>query len=487
MWKQLRELREREMSIFGIDFGTTNSAAVKLAEHAAPEKYGDEVGGPSPSIVAIDKATGDAVGGRTVWENRERYIESGNYHVVQSVKWELDSDKVWTTEQRSWTPIDVASFVLRQLSARAELLGLEPIRRAAITIPVDFPSRARTSLRAAAEQAGIDVNTFVTESTAGFMRYLPQLGHCRYVAVFDWGGGTLDISILEIKDRRVLELSTDVMDIAGDAIDLDLARAIHSKIMDQRGNSFPFESMSAKDRDNLRTKCERAKCDLSRMAQTNVLLTAYDGQPLHFAVHRDWFESVIGAHVDLAVELLSKCIERSRLSFDSIDRLLVIGGSSKLRLLHAKLREDTRFAAAVYFADDAEWDVAHGAAIVDQSPGAYEIAESIGVILSDNTFYEIVRAGDRVYKAPRQTSLSLVEDARQANIILAKRGGGLAVSSERILEFGVDTLGFDLEPIELSYTITNDLIFKIWGRSAVIGHSGSQGHEYGKLRFAYQL
>ena len=74
------------MPFFGIDFGTTNSCTIKLAEHASPEHYGDEFGAPLPSIVAIDRATGDAIGGREVWEGRERYIDSGQYHVIQSVK-----------------------------------------------------------------------------------------------------------------------------------------------------------------------------------------------------------------------------------------------------------------------------------------------------------------------------------------------------------------------------------------------------------------
>src|ERR1022692_1145852 len=113
------------MSIFGIDFGTTNSAAVKLAEHADPQYYGDEFGAPYPSIVAIDRATGEAVGGRKVWEGRERYIDSGQYHVIQSVKWKLGKEQVWATEQRTWTPQDVTSFIHKQLSDRALTLGLE--------------------------------------------------------------------------------------------------------------------------------------------------------------------------------------------------------------------------------------------------------------------------------------------------------------------------------------------------------------------------
>jgi molecular chaperone DnaK len=475
------------MSIFGIDFGTTNSGAVKLAEHATAERYGDEVGGPYPSIVAIDRATGEAVGGRMVWENRERYLDSGQHHVIQSVKWKLGTDQVWQTEERVWTPQDVASFILGALSSRAVKLGLDSIKRAAITIPVAFPPAARVDLRRAAERAGIEVSTFVTESTAAFMRYLPQLQHCHYVAVFDWGGGTLDISVLEIRDKTVFEVATEGMEIAGDEIDLDLSRAIHARIMEQRQQSILYESMSPADRDNLRTKCERAKCQLSQVDRTDVLLTSYGGSPLHFAVEKAWFDSLVTPHVDLAIELLTKAIEKCRLSFELIDRILVIGGSSKIRLLQDKLRRDVRFSAALQISEDAEWDVAHGAAVVEGAAGGYETAESIGVILSDNSFYEIISPGERVYYAPRELVLSLVEDSRQANIVVEKKSVHGSDRSERILAFGIDTLGFDLEELRLTYNITQDLILTFRAVSAARAQRDAVSKEYGKLRFAYHI
>jgi molecular chaperone DnaK len=475
------------MSFFGIDFGTTNSGAVKLAEHAEAQHYGDEFGEPLPSIVAIDRATGVAIGGRKVWEARERYIDSGQYHIVQSVKWKLGKDQVWVTEQRTWSPREVTSFILTQLSDRAAALGIDRIDRAAITIPVDFPASSRTELRLAAEAADIELSTFVTESTAAFMRYLPQLRHCHYVAVFDWGGGTLDISILEIRGGTIFELSTEGMEIAGDEIDLDLARAIHARVMEQRHCAIPFESMPAADRDNLRTKCERAKCQLTSLDSTDVLLTSYGEGTLHFVLERAWFESLITAHVDLAIETLTKAIENCRLSFDALDRLLIIGGSSKIRLLQSKLRADRRFSAALYVSEQAEWDVAHGAAIVELSPGGYETAESIGIMLSDNTFYEIISHGERAFKRQRELALSLVEDSRQANIIVEKRAKRDSAGSERILAFSVDTLGFDLEELRLNYNITHDLILKLRASSAAMGSRDGAGGEYGKLRFAYHI
>ena len=476
------------MVSFGIDFGTTNSSAVKCVENAEPLRFGDDAGRPLPSIVAIDKGLGEAECGRHVWENRDEYVESGNYHVVRSVKWDLGTNKVWETESRIWTPEDIAAEILKKLSIRAQARGLEPITHAVVSIPVGYPPPARASLRKAASQAGIAVSAFVTESTAALIRYLPALRHCHHVAVFDWGGGSLDISVLRIDGQRVYEIATEGMDIAGDAIDLDLAKAIHARTMEFRKQNTPFESMSSIDSDNLRIKCETAKCQLSSLESTQILLTSYGGQTLNETVDRSWFESLIGAHVDLAVELLIKTIEGAKLSFDAINRIIVIGGSSNLRLLHSTLSNDKRFAGAILKSDEAEWAVAEGAAMVEGSKGGYETAESIGIILSDNSFYELIQPGERLFASPRSVSLSLVEESRQANIIIAKRGlDGLGGTPARILEFGVDTLGFDLEQIDLSYSINDNLILRIEALSRTLGSRSRGLREYDKLRFGYHL
>jgi len=474
-------------AFFGIDFGTTNSTAMKLMAGEF-HKYGDEAGQPLPSVVALDRATGEASCGRDVWRNREEYRTAGAVYVIESIKLHMGSDLRWPTEVGVWTPEDVAAVVLKQLSGRAKQLGLEGIDEAVISIPVDYPAESRRALRRAAVKAGIQIKTFITESTAALVRHFGRLQHCRYVAVFDWGGGTLDISVLEIRDGRVFELSTEGMDIAGDAIDKDFAQAIHARVMEERREKLPFLSMPSVDQDNLRTKCELAKWQFSKLPVTDILLSAYGGSPLSISVQRDWFESLISPHVDLAIELLTRAIQKAGVSFDAINRLLVIGGSSQLRLLHDKLRNDHRFAASFQSSSEAEWDCAAGAAIIARAPGSHETAESIGILLSDNSFYELIREGEVVLSDARSVSLSLVEESQQANLILAKRVNGQRhiTRPESIVEFGVETAGFDLECIDLRYSIDPDLVLKVEASSRALGVR-EFAREYGKLRFAYHV
>jgi len=474
-------------AFFGIDFGTTNCSSVRVIGGDF-QKYGDDAGFPLPSTVALDIATGQAFCGRSVWDNREEYRQSGNYHVIESVKWHLGTDERWATEAKIWTPEEVAAQLFKQLSERALHRGIDPISKAVIAIPVDYPAALRRSLRRAAGIADIEVITFITESTAALVRHFAKLQHCRYVAIFDWGGGTLDISILEIRDGRIIELATEGMPIAGNVIDDDFAQAVHVRVMEQRHQSIPFSAMSSVDRDNLRTKCEFAKRCLSSQSATRILLTSYGGQPVNIEVEKAWFESLISAHVELAIEELSKAVIAAGLSFDSINRLLVIGGSSQLSLLREKLQNDRRFSGAFLESSEAEWDVAAGAAIVAQTPGEYRVAESIGILLSDGTLHDLVHEGETVLPSERSISLSLVEDSKQANFIIEKRANGFRqrVPPERILEFGVETVGFDLESIDLAYRIDPDFIFQLRAKSRAL-RGREAVREYGKLRLSYEI
>lgn len=452
-------------------------------------RYGDEAGHPLPSIVAIDKATGRAFGGRNVWERRDDYLSSPQYHVVQSIKRLLSTKESWYTENGTWYPEDVASQVFKQLSKQVQARGVVGgIREALITIPVDFSVEHRRTLRKAAHKAGIEVAGFVNEPTAAVMRYIEELRHCRYAAIFDWGGGTLDISVVEIWDGRVYERATNVLAKAGDDIDLDFAAAVHAQIMDQRSETLPFTSVPPADRDLLRTQCERAKCRFSHSASELLSVPSYCGAPLTIRIERNVFENIIRPRVAQSIALLSTTVEQAGLPFEAINRLILTGGSSKLRLLHQELSRDARFASALYPASDPEWDVAHGAAVIYLRPGHEEIAEELGLLLSDGSFYELVRTGDKAGDRPRELTISLIEESNDAHIIVARRKAEGAISNpERVLMFSAPTLGFDAEGIRLEYQLTQDLSFLIKAYSHVLGKRSEVSREYGKLRFAYRL
>lgn len=174
---------------FGIDFGTTNSATVGyvvMDEKPEMVKYGDEEGRPIPSVVAIDRTTGNVFTGRDAWDKKMELSESCEY--IPSVKTILDTEQVKTIAGREWTAVDVASEVFKQLKVNVKNRTGIDMEEATVAIPVGFSASKRAKLREAAEKAGIRVRSFISEPTAAFFANYNELKSSSIVAVFDWGG-----------------------------------------------------------------------------------------------------------------------------------------------------------------------------------------------------------------------------------------------------------------------------------------------------------
>lgn len=154
-------------------------------------------------------------------------------------------------------------------------------------------------------------------------------------------------------------------------------------------------------------------------------------------------------------------------------------------LFQERLRNDSRFLSP-HLAENPEWDVAHGAAMLQKNPGCFALGESLALQLSDGTHFELVRPGDRSGSTKPSVSLALVEDARAANIIIQRQSNN-AAESETALQFSIPTQGFDLEEICLDYRLTEDLTFHIAGRSLAKNEAASVERETGELRFTYAI
>jgi len=475
------------MTEFGIDFGTTNSCAVRLPA-GRNDRFGDEEGRPLPSIVVIDKATGEERCGRDVWRQRLEINERGGYHIITSIKKQLNEIRNWYTPSKRWTVPQVVAVVLKQLSKRAESFHIRGgIGKATFGVPVGMSPLARRNLREAADIAGIKVSGLVKESTAVLMRYWEPVRHCRYVAVFDWGGGTLDISLIEIRGDSLFELHTAGMPIAGDSLDDRIARFLHAEIMKQRGIPRSFEEMPPQDRDQMLFRCEIAKCELSSASERLVGLEEYDGRPSQMLLTRQLCRPIIESAVRQAVDLLGKCVHGAGISFEELDQLIVVGGSSRLWLLPELLGNDERFTGKCVFARDPEWDVAHGAALLEARPGQFALNETLALELSDGSNFALVARGASPTVNSFDLSVSLVEDARQANILVNRLPSGDHGSAQGLLQMAVPAMGFDKEDILLNYRLTEDLTFHLRGHSSARGIKAAVEQETEELLFSYKL
>jgi molecular chaperone DnaK len=470
---------------FGIDFGTTNSAVVVYDDQRKRfTRIGEKGPIPFPSIVAVDNLTQEVWAGQKV---KDRLIElrEGRLHVVvESVKSMLDADQLWTTPRKTWRAEAIASELFRALAKRSEEEGHD-LCEAVIAIPVGMNSAKRASLRRAAQKAGIEVLGLISEPTAAFMANSKELQHCRYAVVFDWGGGTLDVSVLEVNDHCVTERFTDGSPKAGDHIDRLLAQWLHGRICEANDLSIEFDAVAPVERYILLNEAEKAKRYLQQEGATEarVELGRYAGLNLiSQTLSKSTFNDLVKDVVSSALDLLMQSVGRSRISLEEVGKLIVVGGTSQLTLLQEELIRRWPH-ANILFPPEADWDIARGAAWLSVYPGCYRLAESIGVVLADDEFHAIFPSRTN-QDAHSSLHFGLVEDANAATFNFAAQNGGQ--SPRHIGELHAPCFGFRDELIQLESRVTSDLIFVADAASDALADD-TRSFEYDLLRWMYEL
>lgn len=480
------------MSFFyGIDFGTTNSAVISYDERTQKLRtIGDlEDNNPIPSVLAIKNFDDEVTVGRTVKNNMLRLLEEGRHVVVKSVKSSLDEDIVWETDTRSWNAEEVATELFKALATRVLTANLPPMQKAVVAIPIGMTSEKRTVLRKAARRAGIEILTFISEPTAAFIAHAEQLKTFRNVVVFDWGGGTLDVSVLQQRGGNIIEQYTAGLRKAGDDIDEILARWVHEQIAEKYNLNISYDSVPPSDRQILLNSCESAKIALQEdeLNEKTISLGSYAGQNLiKQVIPKATFEGLIINLVQEAISLLKKCIAESHISDVEIGKLLIVGGTSKLALFQKELRRNWDF-PNLMFPDGAEWDIARGAAHLAHKPGSYRTAENIGLELCDGEFYSVIPFKTPITESSRKINLGLVEDTQTATFIFSTQKEEL-LEHRRIGELHAPCFGFSEETIELNCRITEDLTFEAKASSSHIQKNGSAPiFKFDKLRWQYDF
>ena len=478
------------MESYGIDFGTTNSGLVGF-ERGHLRSFGHDRKSPLPSIVAINKLTGKVQAiGRDAWERQDELGEQCS--IIRSVKGFLGAlNKSWLIGPRSWTPEQVAAEILKALKKKLDEAG-GSISAAVCTIPVGFSARKRAALRRAANAAGIEVKAFVPEPTAAVCRHFALLRKWPKVVVFDWGGGTLDISVVVIEGHTVTELATKGLSLGGDDIDHKLAQYVHTRICSERGLDKPYEAVDLRSRDRLREMVEAAKRRLSREGQADVTLISYSGLlNVSYTLTAQVFQELLQPEYEQVYGALSEAVQRKALtSFEEIGCVLMVGGSSKLRGLveYFTFKGIQRIEPPPA---DAEWNIAQGAAILSATSGQYRMARDLGLSLSDGSYFPLLCTGDVVTHAVREHHFGLVEDTSEARFAFVTpthtSSGGNGVGYETLGSLSVRAYGFSDEPIMLRSRVSKDLVVEVEGWSTHSDQSQSSKWEYEGLNFRYEL
>ena len=470
---------------FGIDFGTTNSAVVY------ENRLLDDGGRPFPSVVALHPDTGDVICGPKAKDQRSRLASAG-YLVIRSVKRLLESEQSWLVTGMLLRPVDIAAKLFVALKEHAKRSGNTDGRaldKAVVSIPVSWPATRRRLLRQAAAQAGIQVQSFVSEPTAAYFRCRKDLPPCRRVAVFDWGGGTLDIAVLAIDGSRIQEIGTAMREEAGDALDIEVARWCHTQLMQGVATPVSFEEMGTDDREALVVECERAKIDLSQLTQREIVLRSYGGRTSlpTVTLTREELVTLSKPLVDRAVETLLLGLAKARVSAEDIDVFLVVGGSSRLASLQARLEE--LFPSRVFYTQTPDWDVAEGAALLAHRGLKPVLLQTVCLSLADGESLQLVGPGTPFDGQPHPFTFGVIEAADSATLVFTESVDAMASGTRLrfIHAMSVPTMGFYLEPIILELRLTEDLTMTAEGRSRNGNGADSVHWEYSALRFAYDM
>jgi len=344
---------ESSKHVIGIDLGTTNSV-VAVVENGEPVIISNAEGKPStPSVIGFDEQ-GEAV----VGELARRQAATQPEKTVSSVKrligrmydeicegdesqpFGLGGDEngrvMITLGDREYSPAELSSLILGKLKESAEGYLRESVSRAVVTVPAYFDDRQRQATLEAARMAGLEVLRLINEPTAAAMAYGLGKRNSGIVAVYDFGGGTFDFSVLSIEDKTFEVLvSTGDSQLGGG--DLDAALVNHLAIIFEKENGINLRGDNLALR-RLKEAAEAAKCELSGSEETLVSLpfVAYDdGDPLHLeiSVKRRELEELIKPLVEASIHCCRQALRQANLTPEKISRVILVGGSTRIPLV----------------------------------------------------------------------------------------------------------------------------------------------------------
>jgi molecular chaperone DnaK len=473
---------------FGIDFGTTNSVvAVCSSKIQKIDRLTSKTTNlPHPSVVWYSLGNQPVVG-EDAKRNILKHEKRDGHQFVRSIKRMLGKadSLVVLGEKRPVHQVAADIFTHLKNDAKTQSGGYD-IAKAVVTVPIDFDGKARRELRRAAEKAGIYVNTFVHEPFAAVV------GHCyrneigleigpllnKKFLVFDWGGGTLDITLVKIDKHGMVELSTaGINDQSGDYFDGLLVHFAKNRLA-ERFQIDPRElSFTSAEEGVLLSECEQKKLELSNKLSER--LQVIDGVRIGEKYHdidepvlRKDFEKLIKQTVDRAIGTLGKVLEDARVPDAAVDAVLLIGGSSRIPLVQDALRK--KFGSRLTNVSNADTIIAEGAAIVDALKLLPVFSGDVEVELSDQTLYTVFSRGIQIKPGETHRTLPFYcTDQRDGEAKLIVVQSDHSDTEPRV--FMREVLGIPVDPnlpkqykherVVVDFDIDKDMVLQLAGKA----------------------
>lgn len=344
--------------IIGIDLGTTNSC-VAVMEGGKPKViYSAEGRNVIPSVVdPVKRVVGDVAKRQTVVNPKDTVFSikrlMGRRFSDESIKYDLkwlpykivegrDSMADVEVEGKTYTPQEISAMILQKIKADAESYLGEKVDKAVITVPAYFDDSQRQATKQAGEIAGLEVVRIINEPTAASLAYGLDKKHTHTIAVYDLGGGTFDITILELGEGvfQVKATNGDTH-LGGDDFDKIILDFFADEFKKENGIDLKKDPQALQ---RLRDAAEKAKIELSSSKQADVnlpFITVKDGQPLHFVTKltRAKLESLVGSLIDKSFEPVKKCLKDAKVDVSKIDEVVLVGGMTRMPKVVEKVKE----------------------------------------------------------------------------------------------------------------------------------------------------
>lgn len=322
--------------IIGIDLGTTNSC-VAVIEGGQPTVIVNAEGArTTPSVVAFSKK-----GERLVGEPAKRQAVTNADRTISSIKRHMGTDYRVSIDRKKYTPQEISAFILMKLKKDAENYLGERVTEAVITVPAYFSDAQRQATKDAGKIAGLKVERIINEPTAAALAYGLDNGEPQKILVYDLGGGTFDVSVIEIGDKVIEVLATSGDNhLGGDDFDDRLVSYLVSEFKRTEGVDISKDKMAMQ---RAREEAEKAKKELSSAATTNVNLpfivtTKSGAKHMDITVTRAKFEELTADLVDRTAGPVMTALSDAGINKSELNKVLLVGGSTRIPAVREKVR-----------------------------------------------------------------------------------------------------------------------------------------------------
>ena len=323
--------------IIGIDLGTTNSCVSVLEAGEAKVIPNPEGGRTTPSVVSFKK------GEKIVGEAAKRQALT-NPNTVSSIKRLMGTNEKVELEGKKYTPEEISAMILGYLKEYAERYLGEKVDKAVITVPAYFNDAQRQATKNAGKIAGLEVERIINEPTAAALAYGLEKDHSGTVLVYDLGGGTFDVSILELGDG-VFEVKSSAGNghLGGDDFDNRIVEYLVSEFKKENGVDLSKDKMAMQ---RLKEAAEKAKKELSGVVSTQIsapfIAKGDDGEPLHLDItlSRAKFEDLIRDLVEETIPPVRDALKEAKLSASEINKVILVGGSTRIPMVYDLVKKE---------------------------------------------------------------------------------------------------------------------------------------------------